>query len=197
MLVEQAGHDLFALAGDEFPAEVDVVGHGVLQLGVTLLFVFLVDDAVGHDFEETGAVDGAGITQMEAHVVGQMVFEVEIGKEVPIVLLAGAVDAAGIAQGVALVGMLGADAGDGFPAVAGEGGHGESGTDAISGVVVERIAHVAVFARGELDLVEVGPVGAVHLVVVGAGGGVEGVLVEERCARLVAVHAANFECEVG
>lgn len=61
ILVEQTHHELFALSGEIFVTQVQIVGYGVLQVGIAFLLVIIADDAVRGDFEETRPVDGAGI----------------------------------------------------------------------------------------------------------------------------------------
>lgn len=76
--VEHAHHHLLGRAREELPAQVQVVGSGVLQVRVSLLLIFLVDDAVRHNLEEAGTVDGAGIAEMQSHVGAEVVFGVQV-----------------------------------------------------------------------------------------------------------------------
>lgn len=70
VLIEKPHHHLLLRAGKELPAEVDIVGDGMFQVGISLLLILFVDDAVRHDLEETWAIDGACITEVKIHVGG-------------------------------------------------------------------------------------------------------------------------------
>ena len=116
----------------------------------------------------------------------------QVGENVPIFLIPLAVGRTGKFQGITLICVFGAESTHHLEAVGSESRHTIESTDALGGFIVEGIADVAIFTRGDQDLIEVGPVGAIYLIAVGAGRAVEGVFVEERVAIFVAIHTTDF-----
>lgn len=193
MLVEEAGHELFRGFRIELPSQVDVVGHGVLQRGIALLLIFLVDDAVRDNFEEAGAVGGSGVAEPQVHAVGQYLLYVQARQIVGVFLTACGVDVAWKLQGIPLTGVLDAQSGYHLPLRPCKFGHSVSGGHLLIGIIVEGIAHVAELVGDDEYVVKVAPVPAEHLNVAGAGGGVEGIFVEEVVTLLAAIHPAEGE----
>ena len=104
--IEEADHELLRGFREKLIAQVDVIGHGVLQVGITLLFVIFVEDAVGHDLEEAGAVDGPGVGEAQVGIGVRLPFGMEAGQPVGVALLTLRIHVAGEFQHIALCGML-------------------------------------------------------------------------------------------
>ena len=95
-----------------------------------------------------------------------------------------------------MVGVLGAQTYHhlkGFPLIV---GHDIGSPDALRGIIVEGVAHVAIRAGRHQQFIQILPVGAEHLVLVRTRGTVEGIFVEERGASFVAVHTAGLQREI-
>ena len=122
-----------------------------------------------------------------------LVFYVDTRQYVDVVLAALGLRLPREVESVALVGVLGPHAGDELELIPLVFCHEVACGDVLPGVVVERVADVAVAARLEKEFVEVVPVLTVVLGVVDVGGGVEGVFVEEAVTYLVSVHASGLE----
>ena len=104
--VEEADHELLGGFREKLIAQVDVIGHGVLQVGITLLLVIFVEDAVGHDFEEAGAVDGPGVGEAQVGIGVRLPFGMEAGQPVGVALLTLRIHVAREFQHIALLCML-------------------------------------------------------------------------------------------
>ena len=104
--VEEANHELLGGFREKLIAQVDVIGYGVLQVGVTLLFVIFVEDAVGHDLEEAGAVDVPGVGEAQVGIGVRLLFGMEAGQPVGVALLTLWIHVAREFQHIALLCML-------------------------------------------------------------------------------------------
>ena len=196
MLVEKTGHELFRRFREELPPQVYVVGHGMLQRGIALLLVFLVDDAVRHNLEEARAVYGAGIAEAQVHPVGKHPLDVQARQEVGVFLASGGVNVAREFQGITLTGVFHTQTCYKFPMRQCESSHGISGGYPFVRVIVQRVAHIAELARSDQNPVKIIPVLSENLDVSGAGGGIESVFVEKAVAPFVAKHPSERQVPV-
>ena len=164
----------------------------MFEVRISLFLIFLIDDAVRHYFEETGSVDGSCITQMQVHLLCEMVFEMEVRQTVPILLVTLSLSASRIFEHISLIGMFGSESSHDlhFPLLI--SGHAIHTSYLLRGIIVERVTHVAICSGSNQDFIKVVPVGTIYLILLSTGGTVEGVLVEEGRSHLVAVHASRL-----
>ena len=148
MLVEQSHHELLGGARKELPPKVHVVGHGVPEIRIALLLVILVYYAVRHYLEQARTVDGPVIGEMQVHVLPESALGMQVRQPVRIPLSALRVRVARIFEPVSLVCMLHAYPRCKVPSLQRESRHGPPGPYAFMGRIVERVTHIAIFARG-------------------------------------------------
>ena len=187
VLVEHAHHELFAGAGEELIAQVQVVGHGVFQVGIAFFVVVISYEAIRDDFEETRTVHSAVIGETQVGVFVHVVFQMCAGQPVPIFLVSFGV---GIFfwefQRITLVGVFGTQSHVDFPKRPRIFHHEVSCTDAFRVIVVERVGNVTIAAaRCIFNVIEVLPVVS--------GFGIERITVVEAFTLFIAVESAGLE----
>ena len=138
ILIEYAGKNLFGLAWEPLPAQVDVVDAGTLQVWITLFLILLALNLIRHYLVEARTVDGAIVRETHVHLLGWRPLDGCRWQIIPVALLAHLSHVAEVLEhGVNLVGVLGTETGIQFAHLALQGYHGVGSADVLLGIVVE------------------------------------------------------------